>query len=106
MDIFLPDGFQPDRARRRMSSPTRALRLRVEAGGVQYAVLRKWPTGFAVSAADADAVKGVVDLFDGRKHLRQCLISGRKDAGAEVFFTVKSATGVDYAAATSLEELT
>jgi len=103
MEVFLPKGFVPDRGRRQMSRPARVSQLRVEAGGVHYAVLRRWATGFAVVADAAPKLSGIVDLYDGKKHLRQCVVTRREEAGAEVIFTVKSAIGVDYGAADLLE---
>ncbi|MEP1767915.1 MAG: hypothetical protein ABJJ53_14910 [Sulfitobacter sp.] len=103
MDIFLPDGFRSDHARRSSRGPEQVQRLRVAAGGVDYIVLRRWATGFAVAADDAPAMKGVVDLFDGKTHLGKCLISDSKAAGPEVFFSVRNAVGVNYAAATMIE---
>jgi hypothetical protein len=98
MDTFLPEGFEPGRARPAMSRPARAAQLSVEAGGIIYPVLRRWATGFAVSALDVPKLDGMVNLFEGAQHLRECLITGRELRDDEQVFTVKHATGYDYAA--------
>ncbi|WP_299413040.1 hypothetical protein [uncultured Sulfitobacter sp.] len=99
MDIFLPKGFEPGRARAPMSRPARTQRLCVEAGGVYYPVLRRWATGFAVAAGDAPELHGLVNLYDGATHLHECLVTGHEAAGGEMIFTVKKSSGVDYTAA-------
>jgi len=49
-------------------------RLRVQAGEEVYTVLRSWETGFAVDADAVPDLRGLVDLYDGGRHLSQCLI--------------------------------
>lgn len=95
MDVFLPAGFDAVRARAPKSRPARAQRLRVEMPGVTYPVLRRWTNGFAV-AADASALHGVVNLYEGDTHLGQCLITGSEASGAEHIFTFKRAANLDY----------
>ena len=103
MDIFLPKGFEPGRARRVSNSPQRVVNLCVEAGGVYYPVLRKWATGFAAVATEVPTLSGVVNLYDGAEHLHQCLITGVETADGEVIFTVKRSSGYDYAATAEVE---
>lgn len=103
MDVFLPKGFEPGPGKRQMTCPVRVSSLSVKAGGIIYPVLRRWATGFAVSAQDVPVLEGVVDLFDGAEHLHQCLITRSEMAqGAtgqrELVFTIKRASAVDYAA--------
>ncbi len=98
MDVFLPEGFEPGLSRQRTRRTVSRSTLSVMAGGVIYPVVRRWATGFAVSAADVPALTGVVDLYDGADHAYQCLITQFEHRGDELVFTVKSARGVDYAA--------
>lgn len=104
MDIFLPKGFEPSKARAPKSRPVRVCRLGVEVDGIRYPVLRRWDAGFAVAAGDVPVLGGVVDLFDGSEHLHQCLISGHETVNDERIFRVKRAVGVDYAAAVQFED--
>ena len=98
MDVFLPEGFEPNLSRPQKSRPARAGRLRVKMGGVFIPVLRRWTTGFAVSAEQVPAMQGIVDLYDGAEHLYQCLIMKSERVQDEWAFTVKRADAVDYAA--------
>lgn len=89
MDTFLPQGFAPDRTRNRMSRPARTPQLCVEKGGVYYPVLRRWDTGFAVSAQDVPTLHGIVNLYDGAEHLHRCLITARETDQDEQIFTIQ-----------------
>lgn len=61
-------------------------RLRVEANGKSHPVLRLTPDGFALDIADAPKLRGLVDLFDGSRHLSRCLIvAAQEDAGQMVY---------------------
>jgi hypothetical protein len=88
-----------------MSRPARSAVLSVVAGGITYPVLRRWATGFAVASGEVPVLEGVVDLYSGADHLRQCLITSRELHEGEQIFTVKQASGYDYAAATEGDDV-
>lgn len=46
----------------------------VHVGDAVFPVLRLWDAGFAVSSARVPKLRGLVDLYDGPRHLSQCLI--------------------------------
>ena len=98
MDVFLPEGFEPGLRRPHMGRPARTRNLCVSAAGVIYPVLRRWASGFSVSAEDVPTLSGVVDLYDGAEHLHQCLITQCEQRDGEIFFTIKRSSGVDYRA--------
>jgi len=81
-----------DEARRR--SQKRTSRLRVQAGDDLWRVLRQWPGGFALDAAQVSHLRGLVDLYDGSRHLMQCLIVASAVEEGELICLVKSATPV------------
>jgi hypothetical protein len=61
-------------------------RLRVEAGGESYRVVRMTSEGFVLETQDAPKLRGLVDLYDGARHLSQCLIvAAQEDAGQMVY---------------------
>lgn len=64
-------------------------RLRVEAGPQSYAVLRAWEGGFALRAGSAPHLRGLVDMYDGARHLKRCLIVASGEEGHEVRFELK-----------------
>lgn len=109
MDVFLPVGFEPGLSRARISRPIGVSTLCVKAGGVMYPVLRRWGSGFVVSAGDAPAPTGLVDLYDGAEHLYQCQVTrGATEQGntgqGDRIFTVKRVVEVDYSAVYQIEQ--
>lgn len=81
-----------DDARRRTQK--RKSRLRVEAGNDSWRVLRQWQGGFALDAAQVAHLRGLVDLYDGPRHLMQCLIVASAVEDGELICVLKSATPV------------
>ena len=49
-------------------------RLRILTGEETYPVLRMLPEGFTLDADQVAHLRGLVDLYDGARHLAQCLI--------------------------------
>jgi hypothetical protein len=69
-------------------------RLRVHAGEFVHPVLRSWPDGFALEAEHAPHLRGLVDLYDGSRHVMQCLIVASSVEGGEVICDFKRATPI------------
>lgn len=71
---FLPkeisDGL--DAARKRDFA--RKSRLRVQVGEAVFPITRFWHDGFALDASLAPHLRGLVDVYDGARHIFQCLI--------------------------------
>lgn len=67
-------------------------RLRVRVGDDVYSVLKSWDTGFAVDAESVPNLRGLVDLYDGGRHLSQCLIVRSETDGATRTYEFKRQT--------------
>lgn len=67
-------------------------RLRVHADSEIFRVLRLWDDGFAVEADDAPHLRGLVDIYDGSRHLWQCLIVASAQEGGEMVYDFKRHT--------------
>lgn len=67
-------------------------RMRLEVGGESFTVLRYWETGLAVDAENAAHLRGLADLYDGGRHVAQCLIVASEEDGDEVVFEFKRQT--------------
>ncbi|SLN29473.1 hypothetical protein [Pseudooctadecabacter jejudonensis] len=67
-------------------------RLRVEAGGDSFRVLRLTSEGFVVEAETTPKLRGLVDLYDGGRHLSQCLIVAAAQEGDEMVYDFKRNT--------------
>ncbi|MGD9862140.1 MAG: hypothetical protein AB7S99_02900 [Pseudodonghicola sp.] len=76
----------------RLAGLKKASRLRVLADDAFHPVLRMWKDGFSVEAAEAAHLRGLVDLYDGSRHLYQCLIVAAEEEGGEMRFEFKRHT--------------
>jgi hypothetical protein len=74
-------------------------RLRVQVGRAVFPILRIWSGGFALDASLTPQLRGLVDVYDGAKHVFQCLIVASVAEGNEVICDYKRSTPVaDHAA--------
>ena len=67
-------------------------RLRLHANDDIFPVLRYWDTGFMLDAENAPHLRGLVDIYDGSRHLCQCLIVASSEQGGEVIYEFKRNT--------------
>jgi len=102
MNDFLPDAVRQGLEQARKTALRRSTRLCVHDGEEVYAIRRLWDGGFALDADVADKVRGRVEIYDGSRHLYQCLIVGSEKDGDERIFDfkwlhpVKETAPVDY----------
>lgn len=92
MTDFLPREVREALELARQSDLKKRSRLRVRVGDETYPILRTWDTGFALDRADTETLRGLVDVFDGTRHLYQALIVAAKDDGHERSFEFKRST--------------
>lgn len=92
MTTFLPKDVQDGLEAARLAGLKKTSRLRVLAGDTFYPVLRKWRGGFTVEAATTPYLRGLVDLYEGDRHLCQCLIVASGADGGEVTYEFKRST--------------
>jgi hypothetical protein len=89
---FLPkevrDGLEAARKRER----SRKTRLRVQLGEAVFPVLRLWEDGFALDADRAPRLRGLVDVYDGSRHICQCLIVASSIENGELICDFKRST--------------
>ena len=81
-----------DMARKREA--TRKSRLRVQVGEAVFPVLRFWHDGFAMDAEATPKLRGLVDVFDGGRHIFQCLIVASSQEHGQVVYEFKRSTAV------------
>lgn len=93
MEAFFSKEIQAGLEQARVASLKKASRLRVSVDGQIQPVLRMWKTGFAMEA-DAPALRGLVDIYDGSIHLFQCLIMTSEEEAGERRYEFKRATAV------------
>ncbi len=56
-------------------------RLNVKADGVKYPILKSWDGGFSLEREISENLRGLVDIYDGTKHLFQALIVDSQEEG-------------------------
>jgi hypothetical protein len=92
MTTFLSKEVQDGIDAARLESLKKSSRLRIFADDLAYPVLRMWNNGFALAADGAPHLRGFVDLYDGAKHLYQCLIITSEEDRGELVFEFKHST--------------
>ncbi|EBA17226.1 hypothetical protein RSK20926_05807 [Roseobacter sp. SK209-2-6] len=92
MTTYVPKAVQDALDDARLKGMKKKSRLRVQVGNAFFPVLRMWKTGFSVEEETAPQLRGLVDLFDGARHLSQCLIVASEAEGGEMRYEFKRAT--------------
>ena len=77
-------------ARKREQRKKSRLRVRVE--DEVFPILRMWENGFCVARGTAKQLRGLVDVYDGSRHLYQALIVASHDDEFEINYDFKRST--------------
>ena len=94
MPEFLPKDVREGLEAARLRDRKRKARLRVQVGGAVFPVLRFWEDGFALDAGMAPHLRGLVDLYEGDRHIFQCLIVASTLEAGELICDFKRSTMV------------
>ncbi len=92
MTDFLPKEVREGLELARKNALRKKNRLRVHAGEEIYPVLRFWQGGFALDADTAPHLRGLVDVYDGGRHMYQALIVASTEEVGELIFEFKRNT--------------
>jgi len=92
MMTVLPSEVQAGLDQARKRALKRSSRLVIETGGQRLKVLRLSDDGFTVEAEAAPHLRGLVDIYDGARHLSRCLIVASEEDGGEIRYEVKQMT--------------
>lgn len=93
MEILPKDLVETVRAAL-LSEKRKRSRLRIHTGTDIWPVLRRWHGGFSLDATQVSHLRGLVDLYDGARHLSTCLIVASEIEGNELICSVKRETAV------------
>lgn len=88
MSEFLPEAVRKGLEEARVALMRRSSRLCVHDGDEVFRVLRLWDGGFAMDR-DAPPLRGFVDLYDGPRHIYQCLVISSEEEGEERHYEFK-----------------
>ncbi|MEJ6396938.1 hypothetical protein [Yoonia sp. 208BN28-4] len=89
MNDFLPEAVRKGLEGARKASLKLNTKLCVHDGNDVYRIVRMWDDGFALDSGVADKLRGRVEIYDGVRHLYQCLVIGSEAQGAEQVFEFK-----------------
>ena len=92
MTTFLPKEVAESLESAQKKSLRKQSRLRIRVGSEILTVLKYWGHGFSVDIDDAPQLPGLVDLYDGTKHLYQCLIVASEEEAGEMRYEFKRNT--------------
>jgi len=94
MYTFLPEAVRQGLEEARKAALKRKDRLSVHDGDETYRIRRFWDGGFALDLQGSERLRGRVDVYDGPKHLYQCLVVNSVAEDGERVFEFKWLTPV------------
>lgn len=92
MSEFLPKEVREGLELARKRDLKRKSRMRVHVGDEIFPILKSWDNGFALDLDNAPHIRGLVDLYDGARHLYQCLIIASQEELGEMHYEFKRNT--------------
>lgn len=92
MSEYLPKDVREGLEVARRRNQAKKSRLRVRVGDQSFTILRYWDQGFALDSDDAPQLRGLVDVYDGARHMSQCLIVASEEDAGEMVYEFKRET--------------
>ncbi|MGB0959246.1 MAG: hypothetical protein ACPGVK_03265 [Halocynthiibacter sp.] len=92
MSEFLPKEVREGLEAARKAALKKKSRLRVHANDAIFPVLKYWDNGFSLDIENAPKLRGLVDIYDGGRHLYQCLIVAATEENDEMHYEFKRNT--------------
>ena len=92
MSEFLPKEVREGLENARKQSLRKKSRLKVRVGNHDFTILRYWDEGFSLDVDDAPHLRGLVYVYDGARHISQCLIVASEEDGGEMVYEFKRET--------------
>ncbi len=89
---FLPKDVVDGLREAHLRQLAKKSRIRVQVGDEVYPVLHLWKNGFALKMENAPKLRGLVDLYDGIRHISQCLIIASSEEGDLMHYEYKRNT--------------
>lgn len=90
----LPEDIRRGLEAAQKRAQRRGSRLSVHMGDAVFPILRLWETGFAVDPARCPRLRGLVDIFDGPRHISHALIIAASEDEGEMVYDFKRETVV------------
>ena len=94
MSTHLPEAVRRGLEDARVAMLRKSGRLCIHDGDDVHRVVRLWDDGFAIIADGVPHLRGLVDLYDGPKHVMQCLVVASQEEDGLMIYEFKRATQV------------
>jgi len=91
-EVYLPKELREGLQAARNRDLSKKSRLRLRIGEATFPILRYSDEGFALDAGDAPVLRGLVDVYDGARHVSQCLIVASAEVAGQMVYEFKRAT--------------
>lgn len=91
MSFFLPKDVREGLERARRLDAIKKSRLRIHVDGRAFPVIRLSEQGFSLPSGSPH-LRGLVDLYDGARHVAQCLIVASEEEAGEMSYEYKRRT--------------
>lgn len=91
MISFLPEEVREGLEKARQRDLVRKSRLKIVADDRAYPVIRLSDEGFSLPE-DAPHLRGLVDLYEGARHVAQCLVVASEEGEGEMRYEYKRRT--------------
>ena len=99
MSDYLPADVRDGLRKAQAAGQRRKSRLRLRAGDAEVPIIALKENGFAVSTEHAAALRGLVDVFDGARHLSRCLVvASTEEEGITTFEYKRNTLPTDHPA--------
>jgi hypothetical protein len=92
MTTYLPKDVQDDLRAAHLATLKKKSRFRVGVANRRIPILQLKPKGFSVAIEGAEQLRGLVDVYDGARHLYQCLIVAAEEIDGEMHYEFKHST--------------
>ena len=101
----LPQSIQNELQASQLKAAAKKSRLRVEVNGQSYRIVSMTDTGLVLDVEDAPKLRGLVDIYDGGRHVSQCLIVAVSQDGGQMVYDFKRNTAAGDGAPLDFERL-
>lgn len=91
---YLPEDVRRGLEAAHSRAARRGSRLCVHVGDSVFPIAKLWATGFSVDVNRVPKLRGLVDIFDGPRHLSRALIIAAGEEGARMTYEFKRETRV------------
>ncbi len=88
----LPEDIRRGIAAAQKRAQRKSSRLSVQVGDQVLPILRLWDNGFSVDAERTPRLRGLVDIFDGPRHVSHALIIAAGEEAGEMTYEFKRDT--------------